>query len=1192
MPKKQAFPRETFSFIGIALLLGLQIPVSAQLPAPQLAVQYAPPAMTDFLLSPDGNWLAAAPPTTFSESWVGIWDAETGYFIRRLNELDVNIGPAIAFSWNGRWLAATVETSEYSEIKVWEIGTWKEVVLPTEKLRHASSVASLAFSPRDDRLAAGDASGRIRIWDTASWAALPVLTGGQKKLPPKSSFRSIDKLSFSSDRHFLAGITSSGVVLTWQLDNKRSDPLEQKIPDSSVLDFGFLPDTHRLSILSLSDGTTHVRYGTPEAWQLDYDTGNRTGPLEAPSQTFESKNVLNGKHLRFAAVAYASAGKWLLESPGVVDLYDAQTRKHLGQVSTGRVEGGIESIGTTGIVISQNGTRMALTSKNGPVDFVDLKTGSVLRRSRLHVSIPARLVSSADDRSLAILGIDNSLTGSVTILDRFGSDPMNTLNGGCAQPAVASDCVVRSEPARLTDAVVFLPPLQLSTPTPQGFIAVLTTDLQTGQVKTIAGPFGLSPQGDQTWQKDVTLARFSSDGHWLALARLSEGSRAFGISGASYQKPISTTDPVGIRIWEFNELGAHPAYTIQIPELNALALSPTGRYLATETPSGVVKTWELTTNGPKELWTGTTNDVPAAPPSDENRRRRRTAKDNAGSLVFSQDGQWLAEAVSGDGVRIWKSEDGNEQTIPFGSSCGVGTIVFMGDDTLAVSCWLSSDIRILDRRIGRETKKLKSQTGFPTDIAYFGNRKLILSTTSEGVTLLWDPIENRELGTFISLSSPPQGDASAGDSQWLAVTPEGLFDGSADAMEWVAWRGEDLNEIMPLGDFFNDYYEPGLLSEIMAGANPKPTVDVASILRIPGLRAMVHDNKNPPPVSLLKIGDGAYACFQQEPTALNPVNVDPVRCKYGLRLPYSGDPDELIAALNKPSETYKNPWEGKKAGDTSISTLHVLTVAIDNYPPSAQLFQLPSSVSTADELEGFFDRQGAASNKLFAAVHIWHDPPLRNGNATREAIRERLRDMAKSIKEDDVVFLFLAGHGGVPKGQEMFYFDPVDSRGDSPEARQETGLSTAMLAEALRDMPARRVVLIIDACQSGGVVDSLGKIGEVKAKAEVRREELEAQAGTAAAGHQHAVGVYIIAATTPVQLGGQTPGASETPLATALLEALKTRHQSGDNTIWMQEVVQYIRERLPNLSSRGGAGLSYTPLPSTSGADFPIARTP
>ena len=279
-------------------------------------------------------------PVLCRRSWVDIWDARTGYLIRRLNEPEVNIGPEIAFSWNGRWLAATVETSEYSEIKVWEIGTWKEVVLPAEKLRHASSIASLAFSPRDDRLAAGDALGRIRMWDTASWTALPMLTGGQKKLPLKSSSRSVDKLSFSSDGHFLAGITSKGIVLAWQLDGQRRDPLlEQSIPDTSVLDFGFLPRTHRISLLSLSDGTARVKRGTSEAWQLDCDTGNRTGPLEAPSQMFESKTVWNGTHPKFYAPTYASAGKWLLESPGIVDLYDSQTRRHLGQILTGRVEG-------------------------------------------------------------------------------------------------------------------------------------------------------------------------------------------------------------------------------------------------------------------------------------------------------------------------------------------------------------------------------------------------------------------------------------------------------------------------------------------------------------------------------------------------------------------------------------------------------------------------------------------------------------------------------------------------------------------------------------------------------------------------------------------------------------------------------------------------------------------------------------
>ena len=803
----------------------------------------------------------------------------------------------------------------------------------------------------------------------ASWAALPILTGGQKKLPPQSSSRSIEKVSFSSDGHFLAGITSRGVVLTWQLDGKGRDPLEQSTPDTLVLDFGFLPKTHRISILSLSAGTAHANPGTGEAWQLDYDTGNRTGPLEAPSQMFESKTVWNGKHLKLPVPAYASAGKWLLESPGVVDLYDAQSSKHLGQASTGRVEGGE----TIGIVISQNGTRMALGSKNGPIDFIDLKTGSILRHSKLYVSMSAKLVSSADDRSLAILGT-NFLNESVTFLDRFGSDPMNSLNGGCTASDVASGCVLRSEPAELTAAAVILPNSSLPASTPRGLIGVLTTDLQTGKVKPIPGPLGISSWVDQVWQKDVTLARFSSDGHWLALGRLSSDSPGLGISGVPTKNRAPQQTPLEFEFGSSMRLGSHPAYTIKMPELNALALSPTGRYPAAETSSGVVKTWELTTDGVKELWTGTTNNATAAPSSGQTTATDEDLKTPTWcSLVFSQDGQWLAEAVSGNGVRIWKSDDGNEKTIPLGSSCGVGTIAFMGDDALAVSCWSSSDIRILDRGLGRETEKLKAQASVPIDIAYFGNRKLILSTTTAGFTLLSGSDGKQTTWDVYLAVSLTQGDASAGDSQWLAVTPEGLFDGTADAMEWVAWRVEGSNKIVPVGDFFNDYYEPGLLSEIMEGANPKPILDVASVLQIPGLRAMLRDKSDPPPVSLLKIGDGAYACFQQEPTALHPVNVDPVRCKYGVRLPYSGQPDELITALNRPSDPYKNAWENKKAGNTSTSTLHVLTVAIDHTMASPSQFhpRHPQQTNWKDSSTGSGPR--ATSSLLrFASGTIHH----------------------------------------------------------------------------------------------------------------------------------------------------------------------------------------------------------------------------
>jgi uncharacterized caspase-like protein len=146
---------------------------------------------------------------------------------------------------------------------------------------------------------------------------------------------------------------------------------------------------------------------------------------------------------------------------------------------------------------------------------------------------------------------------------------------------------------------------------------------------------------------------------------------------------------------------------------------------------------------------------------------------------------------------------------------------------------------------------------------------------------------------------------------------------------------------------------------------------------------------------------------------------------------------------------------------------------------------------------------------------------LRDHQATLAGIRQQLVDMAKEVKRDDVVFLFLSGHGRVPPGQEMFDFipylpPPQNPLTADPLDEREIGLNTAMLVEAVRNLPAKRVILVMDACQSGGAVESLGKIGEVKIAVEKRREEQEKASGKKS-DQDHDAGIYILAAATPVQ---------------------------------------------------------------------------
>ena len=193
-----------------------------------------------------------------------------------------------------------------------------------------------------------------------------------------------------------------------------------------------------------------------------------------------------------------------------------------------------------------------------------------------------------------------------------------------------------------------------------------------------------------------------------------------------------------------------------------------------------------------------------------------------------------------------------------------------------------------------------------------------------------------------------------------------------------------------------------------------------------------------------------------------------------------------------------------------------------------------------------------------------------------------------------IAFNNLSGHGEIPYSQksgrsEMFEFDPADSVNASPGSRQDSGLSAAMLADAIREMPARRMVLIVDACQSGGSVDSLSQIRRIKTETELRQLHLEGSSATSRLEISHAVGIDVIAATSPVELGGQYPGSVYSPLAGALIEALKNSTHDEAGRVWIHSVEESIRRHFADPSNAGEGGYKFTPLLSSSGADFPIA---
>jgi hypothetical protein len=114
-------------------------------------------------------------------------------------------------------------------------------------------------------------------------------------------------------------------------------------------------------------------------------------------------------------------------------------------------------------------------------------------------------------------------------------------------------------------------------------------------------------------------------------------------------------------------------------------------------------------------------------------------------------------------------------------------------------------------------------------------------------------------------------------------------------------------------------------------------------------------------------------------------------------------------------------------------------------------------------------------NLLIDQQHCGYSPNnvqlLLDSQATQEAILRALDNLAKHSNQDSTVFFYISSHGGrIESGPHSGeYLLPVDTVYDSDQTIAQTAISDAEFTNALRTIPARKVVVIFDCCHSGGI---------------------------------------------------------------------------------------------------------------------------
>jgi hypothetical protein len=185
-----------------------------------------------------------------------------------------------------------------------------------------------------------------------------------------------------------------------------------------------------------------------------------------------------------------------------------------------------------------------------------------------------------------------------------------------------------------------------------------------------------------------------------------------------------------------------------------------------------------------------------------------------------------------------------------------------------------------------------------------------------------------------------------------------------------------------------------------------------------------------------------------------------------------------------------------------------------------------------------------------------------SGEVTREAFWSAFRSVAATVQRDDTLVVYVAGHGTLELGLQGTELFLMPSDGWLSDA-SSTGIRVEELSDAVSALPARRTVLILDACYSGSGRSVLSP--EVERKLQGLRGPIPAPAALMVS--EFAAHLYAAHVRQPAI---EDPGLQNGVYTHFLLEALHGAGDlDGDGLVEVMEAHGWARDR--TLEYTGGS---------------------
>jgi hypothetical protein len=513
-------------------------------------------------------------------------------------------------------------------------------------------------------------------------------------------------------------------------------------------------------------------------------------------------------------------------------------------------------------------------------------------------------------------------------------------------------------------------------------------------------------------------------------------------------------------------------------------------------------------------------------------------------------------------------------------------------------------IKLWDATTGLVVNALLGHTNEVYSLAFSADGHWLASGSDDGSTRIWDPKTGEALATLMSLRESAAG-VSLPQHDWLVVAPDGLFDGSPGGWNQILWRFEqNTSNIRPVEVFFNEFFSPGLLGDILAGKKPHAPRDISQIdRRQPVVTLELADDKVSSGKEVatrnlaLKILVAEAAADKDYPAGSGARDVrlfrngSLVKVWRGDVLARKGSEAVLettipvIAGVNELTvyAFNRNNIKSKDAtliisGANSLkqpATAYLITVGLNSYANAG--YNLKYAAPDAND---FREEVRVNEEKLlgrFAHVEV---VPLLNEERTKANILAALHRLAgdeqalpanapasllklKTAEPEDAVVLFFAGHGIADRGS--YYMLPHDIGYLGLRRRLDQAGFVTMLAHGVSDreleqafarVAASQILLIIDACNSGQALEAVEK----------RRGPMNSK-GLAQLAYEK--GMYILAAAQSYQAALEADELGHGLLTYALIEEglkkVAADQAPKDGLVFLREWFDYATTRVPQL---------------------------